>query len=138
MQIGGLIMAAALLLPVAANAQRRDPETGQRQSWRDCTDASGGITVEMMNCNGVEIDYQDARLNRAYKRAMARLTPAQRLVLRTSERKWLRERESNCARENDESGLGNEGTLAMVIFSTCIMSEITSRANWLETYRPKK
>jgi uncharacterized protein YecT (DUF1311 family) len=132
----GWIVAMTLLLPGAAEARQHGGQTGQRQSWEECTEASGGITVNMMNCNGAEIEYQDARLNRAYKRVMARLTPAQRRVLRASERKWLRERDDRCERKNERDGVGNEGTLAMVMFSTCIMSTITARADWLENYRP--
>jgi hypothetical protein len=39
-------------------------EDNMSKEYSDCMDKSGGVTVSMMECNGDEIDRQDAQLER--------------------------------------------------------------------------
>ena len=60
--------AFCVLLPLAATAQSStDDEYSAR--YNKCMDASGGITVNMLNCIADEIAAQDTRLNTAYSDA---------------------------------------------------------------------
>ena len=117
-----VVAALTLIGPADAHAQR---ESGLRPSWKLCMDSH--MLPGQMDCIDAEISYQDARLNRNYKRTMARLTPPQRVVLRASQREWLRAYEPECNRH---------GT-TMLASMSCILFEITKRADWLETYRPR-
>lgn len=120
-----LLLFAALVVPAA--------EEAPRPSFHACIDASEGVTAAMLDCIGAEYDYQDVRLNAAYKRAMARLAPAQRVVLRNSERRWLREREPKCMEEAaEESG----GTLGTILRNNCMLFALIERTEWLDAYRP--
>jgi uncharacterized protein YecT (DUF1311 family) len=95
-------------------------------------DAANGVTAAIMDCNGNEIDRQDARLNQAYKMVMTRLTAPQKTTLRVSERTWITQRDALCHRASSaESG----GSLEGIIYSGCILDETIKRLVWLEAYR---
>ena len=104
-------------------------------AYRTCMatgDAARGVTVGLLDCNGLEIDRQDARLNRTYRAVMARLGPRGRTRLRASERAWIGQRDRGCRRT---SGLADGGTLASVMYSACILDRTIERTLWLERYR---
>jgi uncharacterized protein YecT (DUF1311 family) len=46
-----------------------------------CIDKSGGVTVSILECNGDELDRQDARLNDNYKKLMSKLSRDQKKAL---------------------------------------------------------
>jgi uncharacterized protein YecT (DUF1311 family) len=95
-------------------------------------DAAKGITSAMMDCIGLEIDRQDARLNQTYKRVMVRLNSAGKTGLRTVQRGWIKQRDSRCSRESDANG---GGTLSGIIYASCILHETIKRTIWLERYK---
>lgn len=66
-------------------------------TYNACMDASGCVTVNMLDCMGSETEQQDARLNQNYKAAMQALTPAQQSQLRDAQRLWLKVRDADCA-----------------------------------------
>lgn len=123
------LLLAAIALPAAED--RYAPRPG----YDRCIDASEGITVNMLDCIGVEYDYQDGLLNSAYKRAMARLNPSQQATLRNSEREWLRAREGKCWAEVVKDG-NDGGTLGTVQRNTCMLFDLIARKVYLEDYRP--
>lgn len=117
--------------PLAAQSQSQI-EKRYTRDYDQCMDASGGVTVEMMNCSGAEIDRQDARLNQAYVMVMHALTPSGKDVLRQSERLWIRQRDTRCAHDASEDGDGTAGGLA---YSSCILDETIKRIVFLEHYK---
>jgi uncharacterized protein YecT (DUF1311 family) len=48
-------------------------EDGYSATYTTCMDASGGVTMDMLNCMSSEIEQHDSRLNQAYKAAMQAL-----------------------------------------------------------------
>ncbi|MDO9625358.1 MAG: hypothetical protein Q7J46_15375 [Pseudomonas sp.] len=64
-----LLAIAAATLSLGANAT----EDGYSATYTNCMDASGGVTMNMLNCMGGETQQQDARLNHSYKAAMQAL-----------------------------------------------------------------
>lgn len=95
-------------------------------------DAAKGVTSAMMDCIGLEVDRQDARLNQTYKTAMARLNPAGKTRLRTAQRGWIKQRDARCRREADAVG---GGSMSGISYSSCILDETIKRTIWLEKYK---
>ena len=118
--------ASSVLAQTQAQIEKR-----YTRDYSQCMDASGGVTSEMMDCGGAEIDRQDARLNQAYVMVMHSLPPAKKTTLRTLQRSWIKQRDARCqARIRD-----NDGTEANLIYSGCILDETIKRTIFLENYK---
>lgn len=100
-----------------------------RKSFNSCVDASEGITFDMMNCLGVELEYQDKRLNDAYKRLHTALAARDWERLKEEQREWLRGLNSLC--DQDVGELGG-GTAQALVFKDCILDRTAKRADELE------
>lgn len=113
----------------AATAKAIDPEREYSATYRRCLetgDAARGVTPAMGACIHAELDRQDARLNGAYKAAMARLSPQGKVSLRNTQRAWIRNRDQSC-RENLTGG-----TIDMLEVPGCHLSMTAVRAVELE------
>ena len=119
-----LLMACA---PYAVSAQ----DAGLSQQHAACMDKSGGTTMDMIECITAETQRQDTRLNKAYKGAMAELSPARKKQLLEAQRAWLKFRDANCVFYNDPDG----GTLARVNANDCMMTATAARAGELERFK---
>ncbi|MDB5438486.1 MAG: hypothetical protein JWM33_913 [Caulobacteraceae bacterium] len=102
-------------------------------NYERCMDKSEGVTVEMHDCISAEYDRQDARLNTAYKVALARMTPTQQTRLRELERGWLKATKTSCDHAGDENA---GGTGQAIQISDCYLSETAKRADVLARYKP--
>ena len=92
----------------------------------------GHSTYGMVECLGVEIQAQDARLNRAYQAALARLErPRQKAALQKAQRAWMAFRDADCASYLDEDW----GTMARVESQQCVLDRTDERADELEVFR---
>lgn len=130
------LFATLAIAAVPAGAQD-DAEVGRRHTpeYRACVqggDAARGVTAGILNCLGSEIERQDARLNETYRTQMSALAPSLRTGLRASERRWIVQRDEQCRAHAAEVG----GTLASILYSSCILDQTIRRTMWLETYRP--
>jgi uncharacterized protein YecT (DUF1311 family) len=121
------------LTATSASAQTQSQiEKRYSRVYAECMDASGGVTSDMMDCNGSEIDIQDARLNQAYAMVMRPLTKPRKDTLRGLQRAWIKQRDAKCARASDvERG----GSMAAIIYSGCILDETIKRTIILENYK---
>ncbi|MDY6922499.1 MAG: lysozyme inhibitor LprI family protein [Pseudomonadota bacterium] len=88
--------------------------------------AAKGVSVAMGGCFNAELQLQDARLNAAYSRAMARLDAAGQARLRREERAWIRQRDEGCA----QAATG--GTIDQVEIPACLLDETVRRRLELE------
>ena len=84
-------------------------------------------TLDMNNCNGAEIERQDARLNSAYKKAIAALEPAQQTQLRDAQRLWIKYRDANCKLYFSLTG----GTIDQLNGAGCVLDMTKARADEL-------
>lgn len=94
-------------------------------SFYACVEASNGVTAALNNCIGTEHDAQDKRLNAAYQRLHALLTPALRTSLRDEERVWIARRDRDCAAEEG-------GTVSLLDANQCVLNQTARRASLLE------
>jgi uncharacterized protein YecT (DUF1311 family) len=93
---------------------------------------SGQTTYGMVECIGVEVQAQDARLNRAYQAAIARLErPRQKAALQKAQRAWIAFRDADCASYLDEDW----GSIARVEANQCVLDRTRQRADELEVFR---
>ncbi len=96
--------------------------------FEPCMDKAGGVTTAMVECIGAETDVQDKRLNVAYKKAMAALTPKRQQELQAVQRLWIQYRDAACKFAYDPDG----GTMAHVESTGCFLSMTAERAQELE------
>jgi len=110
-----LAVAAVLALLAAAptaEAQGRRParSLSANEAIKRCSDASYG-NEDMTFCVSQFLDREDARLNRAYQAAMARLSPPQRVSLRNAQRRWIRDRDAECNSSGEDLRSGSDITM---------------------------
>jgi uncharacterized protein YecT (DUF1311 family) len=99
------------------------------KEYSECIDkASRGATAEMFECNGEELDRQDARLNNTYKKLMSKLSPDRKKALLKAQRAWIKFREANCDYWFDPHG----GSAARMNASGCLLTMTATRAKELE------
>lgn len=98
-------------------------------AYAQCERSTGGVTTAIRSCAADELRRQDARLNAAYRKLAALLTPAERPLLVTAQRAWLVFRDKDCA---FQAGREAGGTLAAVIADGCVLEATAGRAATLE------
>lgn len=134
-KIVSVFLVSIAALPMAAHAQSKaQVERRYSKDYKQCMatgDAANGVTAGIMDCNGSEIDRQDARLNQAYKMVMLRLSAGKKVELRGAERAWIGQRDARC---NRAASVEEGGSLAQIIYSQCILDETIKRTMWLESY----
>ncbi|KSB88405.1 hypothetical protein AS593_22775 [Caulobacter vibrioides] len=125
----GLMLLALTATSAQAQAPRIDPEKEYSPAYDRClnsSDAIKGVTAAMAGCTNEELQKQDARLNRAYKAAMAGRSKAEQAKLRTVQRAWIKRRDAEC--REDLTG----GTIDILNIGGCHLSMTTVRAVELE------
>src|SRR6187402_120154 len=100
--------------------------TPLRPSYDKCLKASQGVTLAVNNCIGSEYDFQDKRLNTAYKALRQSMVETQRVALRDQERAWIADRDKACAPPTDG------GTADMLGANECRLDRTAERAAELE------
>ena len=100
-------------------------EDGYSATYTTCMDASGGVTMDMLNCMSSEIKQHDSRLNQAYKAAMQALDKGQQTQLRDVQRLWIKFRDADCALLGSLTG----GTIDSVNRASCFLDMTKKRAD---------
>jgi uncharacterized protein YecT (DUF1311 family) len=102
-------------------------------TYRNCMDRTSGITVEMHNCLYAEYVVTDGKLNAAYKKRMAQLSPARRHALRLSERRWLKDTKARCEAWATREADG--GSLWPIIVDSCGVDANLRRIQVIRDFR---
>jgi uncharacterized protein YecT (DUF1311 family) len=68
-----------------------------RPSYTACLDKANTDTGPSRECMTTELDYQNNRLNKAYKDLMSKLNAGNKSKLQDDERTWIKYRDSRCA-----------------------------------------
>jgi len=124
----------------AATAQRQSerPDGGSaivateadaflRDSYHECAAHTGGSTWDVQACIEKEFEYQDDRLNAAYRKVMAKLVDQERSRLRSEERRWISDRDSTCSWDAH-----SEGQAQRIEANVCALQKTAKRAAELE------
>lgn len=117
---------APKVLPVAATGSQA-PATGM------CADVDMTTTAGMLDCEGRRFQTADAKLNSAYKAAMASLPPDRQTALRVEQRAWLADRDPGCEVEVTKDGMG--GTAATLGAAGCRANRTETRAAQIAAFR---
>lgn len=125
-----MLIAAAFLAvaPVAAQAQ---DDVKLSPAYERCMDKpENSTTYGILKCGDAEIEFQDARLNKAYKADMADLadSPEVKAALLKAQRAWIAFRDADCATVQELSG----GTIAPIYVQNCYLKHTARRAQELE------
>lgn len=96
-------------------------------SYDECIGKAGGVTPYMVDCAVFEDRKQDARLNVAYKKAIASVDDKE--GLKAAQRQWIKDRDSKCTSESSEV---EGGTIYGYVYSNCTAKESAARAAELE------
>lgn len=100
-----------------------------------CQERSGGVTIHMRNCTAAEQDRLDARVDAAYRDALARLASgAARTRLRRLQREWLATRWDACWRDPENQ----EGTAGLLNLDGCGLTEMVRRLAYLQLYARRR
>jgi uncharacterized protein YecT (DUF1311 family) len=122
-----MIICLAVLWNGQLLAETDDDLTSKEYS--DCLDkAVEGPWADMFECNGDELDRQNARLNDNYKKLMSKLSRDRKKALLKAERAWIKFREANCDYYLDPAG----GRAERLIASGCLVTMTAKRAKELE------
>ena len=127
------LAAASIAVPAVA-APTKDPvEARYTPGYDRCLSSPAGeSTAGEIECTAGELKIQDARLNAAYRKAMAQLNARQKPKLIAAQKAWIAFRDAECASLYDEDW----GTLSRVIASSCVLSMTVKRTIDLEQYPP--
>ncbi|MCS3515041.1 MULTISPECIES: lysozyme inhibitor LprI family protein [Pseudomonas] len=115
------LAAGALLLTVCGTA------AADNAALKKCMDGAN-TTADMVGCNVKETKVQDARLNRAYKTALAAQEGTRKQQLQDLQRLWIKYRDANCAFAGSATG----GTIDQVNGTGCVLDMTQTRAQELE------
>mgnify|MGYP003287995414 FL=1 len=96
--------------------------------YAQCMEKSGGVTVAMQDCLTAEEERMEALLNATYKKTMQAMDEKQKILLRDSQRAWLKYREGSC--DTMMSVLG--GTSAGLITTGWRLEMTARRVSWLK------
>lgn len=132
MKFSKALLITAFIATSAPAQTQTQIEKRYSRDYTQCMDSSGGVTADMMDCLGTEIDSQDARLNQAYVMVMRPLPKPRKGKLRGLQRAWIKQRDAKCSRASAEEG---GGSLSSIIYSSCILDETISRTIFLENYQ---
>ncbi|WDM77080.1 lysozyme inhibitor LprI family protein [Xanthomonas sp. NCPPB 1638] len=103
-------------------------EVSLRRSYVQCVKESNAIHPAMMGCNESEYEYQDARLNKAYRNLMDKLAVGERAALKQEERDWINQRDALC----QSNGALGGGQAEELEDSSCMLNATAKRADDLE------
>jgi uncharacterized protein YecT (DUF1311 family) len=117
------ITLAALLITLCGSAAA----AADNPALKKCM-AGANTTAAMVGCNVKEAKVQDARLNKAYKTALAAQEGNRKDQLQDLQRLWIKYRDANCAFAGSATG----GTIDQVNGSGCVLDMTQTRAQELE------
>jgi uncharacterized protein YecT (DUF1311 family) len=89
----------------AGSSKAGDDAATTRASYDSCLKEAAGVVPAMQDCIDTEYAFQDKRLNKAYQARMATLGKDEQVSLRLVQRKWIADRDKQCA-PDDAPGQG--------------------------------
>ncbi|WP_340644264.1 lysozyme inhibitor LprI family protein [Phenylobacterium sp.] len=121
-----LLVVAVLLAPAVALAAPKPTSALDRCLASKAADT----TMGQIMCIGDAVSVQDARLNKSYAKAMAKLTSEQQDKLRAAQRAWIAFKEADCQSLQDDDW----GTMSRVTANMCVLDRTAERADELAAY----
>lgn len=98
-----------------------------RPGYKRCIAGANAETPGLLECIDTELAWQDARLNKVYKQAMAQRGANDRDLLRQAQRAWLKATDTTCHWDPQTQGQGQ-----MLDARSCRLNRTANRADALE------
>ena len=122
-------MAAVLLAVFATSTDvQAASDADFSKQYGICMDRSNGSTGPMLDCIGAELERQDKKLNRYYKKAMAGLDENRKKKLREAQRAWIKMRDADC-----EVLFSGEGSISRINAGGHRLDLTADRAKFLQS-----
>lgn len=99
---------------------------GLRPSYINCLGSNNTGVQELQRCIDMEYNFQDARLNKAYKGLLETVKKTAQSNLKGNERAWIAFRDSHC------SLFSGDGQKKNIIANDCLVEETAKQAEDLE------
>lgn len=120
------IIAIGLTASAHAQVDRAVDARLSRHYWRCMKDNNDPLRIAA--CNWGELQRQDKRLNKIYRRTARRLESPAQLELRDQQHMWIRRRDDGCSEQTDRYA----GALQQANFSACLLKDTVRRTIELE------
>ena len=124
--ISTLIILLSTDITTPAFADANENNYGYSPIYDLCIKYADVYTSRVLMCNEAESEYQDWRLNTAYRSLIEILSPVSLNKLRQEERAWIKKRKFTCALPKDA------GSIAVIDSSSCFLDETAKQAEKLE------
>jgi uncharacterized protein YecT (DUF1311 family) len=98
-----------------------------------CKGLDLAITADLRDCLARQFKAADESLNSTYKNLMAKIDDEQKRRLRESQRAWIKQKESKCAKAGEEM---KGGTMEPIMIADCHLQMTEQRVSYLKSYRP--
>jgi uncharacterized protein YecT (DUF1311 family) len=98
-----------------------------RSTYDQCLNNAGGVTPEIQDCIETEYEFQETRLDKVYKELLAKSGSDQKAALEIEQKKWLSDRDTQCAMDPNEGGQGQR-----LEANDCFLEMTAKRAAELE------
>jgi uncharacterized protein YecT (DUF1311 family) len=122
----GIILGLAPPDVVSAQTTRHESP-----SFKQCLAKSGGITVNVHDCDAAEYGRIDGELNATYRALTAKLDPKRRTTLVKAQREWLAWRKLEC---DYDASAEEDGSDYPLLIDSCFINMTQDRINTLSTY----
>lgn len=121
-------VALFFILIITAMSTHAEEQEDTSTTYNECLKKSGGVTVDMLNCQTDEYSYQNQRLHSNYQKLLSTLNKTSKIKLNNTQKDWQKYTQTTCDFYNTVRG----GTMISIIAKDCFISNTKERANLLE------
>lgn len=128
--MNGILLCVACVCSDAFAIDRQN-EVQYTKAYNECVGSSNGITITLRKCANEELQRQDTRLNRLYKKLMNASEHSDREKLKAAQSAWIQFRDRQC---EYEAGSEQQGTMLPLMITSCHMDFTIRRADEIESW----
>lgn len=123
-----LAVCTAFAGSIAFGAERSN-QVQYTKAYDECIESSNGVTINLRKCANDELQRQDMRLNRLYKKLLGATEPSGREKLKSAQFAWIQFRDRQC---EFEASSEQQGSMVPLLITSCHMDFTIRRANEIE------
>jgi uncharacterized protein YecT (DUF1311 family) len=112
-----------------ASGADRSNEVQYTKAYEECVESANGVTITLRKCANDELQRQDMRLNRLYKKLLGATEPSGREKLKAAQLAWIQFRDRQCEYEASSE---QQGSMWPLLITGCHMDFTIRRANEIE------
>lgn len=109
----------------------RSDEVKYTKAYDECVESANGVTITLRKCANDELQRQDMRLNRLYKKLLNTAEPSGREKLKAAQLAWIQFRDRQC---EYEAASEQQGTMWPLLITGCHIDFTIRRADEIESW----